>query len=393
MFNTKVTKTKNGSYRGRTGKEIYESNKRVAEYKAALEQNARAKALNESAVKEAVFKDAQHLNIQCEGAYRRAVNAYAKSMPEIVLREYFNRLVSESLCLDADFVAENAEAIKFQTHGYIKKLGGMAYLKERCDKTGSGYLNRLYKICTEAGKKIADKKIKKAKKAKEEKDIDNLRIDFAIDEEDKKEIDKDIDTLDVETLSSMVKDKVLQIVQDENEITSKDAEAIQELTDLLSSKNDVSPQENPDDSPVEDKGEDEENKPQNTNESMSRFVKGQQPIRRSLFRSFATKAYKNRICSVSESSTDTLSASIVNNPMNLNVYDIYLQDNNEDLGYIDFVKTSDTPPIAGDDTEIDNDEILAEAIGNYTVLECAFTIKLIAPTEKQITQMVMYNSK
>ena len=45
MFNTKVTKTKNGSYRGKTGKEIYESNKRVAEYKAALEQGKPARTV------------------------------------------------------------------------------------------------------------------------------------------------------------------------------------------------------------------------------------------------------------------------------------------------------------------------------------------------------------
>ena len=81
-------------------------------------------------------------------------------MPEIVLREYFNKLVIESLYLDDYFVTEQAGTFKAVTHAYIKKLGGMQYLKEQIDSSGSAYLSRLYAACMEAGKKIAEKKIK-----------------------------------------------------------------------------------------------------------------------------------------------------------------------------------------------------------------------------------------
>ena len=394
MFNTKVNRTSYGNYQPISARQIAEDNANYKAYKEAVAQNQKAKTLNESYAKQRAYEDKMMENMTIDNMYIAASESYNKNMPEIVLREYFNKLVIESLYLDDYFVTEQAGTFKAVTHAYIKKLGGMQYLKEQIDSSGSAYLSRLYAACMESGKKIAEKKIKKAKKAKEEKDINSLKIDFSIDEDDKKDIDKKIETLDVDELSDMVKSKVLQIVQDESDISQKDSETVQELSEL-SKKADVDPQENPDQSSSEDKGDEPKDLGKAATENANKFIVGPTITQRSIFRSFVTKGYSDRIKGVTEgsSSTDTLSANIINNPLNLNVYDIYLQDMNEDLGYIDFVKNTDTPPIAGDDTEIDNDEILAEAIASYTILECAHTIKLISPSEKQISDMVRYNSK
>jgi hypothetical protein len=94
-----------------------------------------------------------------------------------------------------------------------------------------------------------------------------------------------------------------------------------------------------------------------------------------------------------EENNDPVEKTLRDQPNSLNIYDIYLNDGGEDLSYIDYVKNSDEIAIAGDDASIDNEEVLAEALGMYTILECASTIKLISPTRMEIKKVIAANYK
>ena len=171
MFNvnTKVSKFKMGEPSElckKTNGQIALENAAYRQFKKDSAQNENAKVVNESYVKNMEMQDSTLNKVLIQNRKNVVTEAYYKECPEMVLKEYFTKLYNESLVLDRDYVEEQYNVIRFLAHGYIKKLGGMKYLKEQAEVMNSGYLRNLYSICLESGKKIAHKKIAKAKKDK-----------------------------------------------------------------------------------------------------------------------------------------------------------------------------------------------------------------------------------
>lgn len=408
--------------------EIEERNARYRAYKRDKENAEKLHTVTEAAytAKQASTADTNRARIPL--ALHGMANQYLKTMPEIILREYFTALVTNSLVWDQDAITENMQGIRYGCHKYISAIGGMNAVKEAAIKNKSVYLEHLYNVCMEAGKKVAKHKTEKLKKKIKPENVQDQKIDFVIDTADQDDINKKIKDLDIDNLSEMVKDKVLDVVKDEQECQEKDDAFIQDLktsiqtlngqTDLSAEDNDT-PADNTNangDTPDNDgadygQGVDDteaDTAAEGTTESFAKYAyKGKVDVLPSLFRSMVVRSMKTALKEhmVREGTSHTMTAkrngedddplenTIRNQPTNLNIYDIYLNDGGEDLSYIDFVKNSDENAIAGDDTSIDNDEVLAEAIGMYTILECANTIKLITPDEKGIKLAIHINQK
>ena len=67
---------------------------------------------------------------------------------------------------------------------------------------------------------------------------------------------------------------------------------------------------------------------------------------------------------------------LLENPLNINIFDVYIQDKNEDLYDLSKMDMADRPVIAST-SRLDKDYILSEAVLQYTMFELAHTMKLI----------------
>ena len=76
---------------------------------------------------------------------------------------------------------------------------------------------------------------------------------------------------------------------------------------------------------------------------------------------------------------------LLENPLNINIFDVYIQDKNEDLYDLSRMDMSDRPVIAST-SHLDKDYILSEAVLQYTLFEVAHTMKLINVTPTDIKQ-------
>ena len=390
---------------------------------------------------------------------RNLVNEAYKVFPEIIFREYFTKLVTESLrptpdefgkpkgIWDSELVEECGSGIRYMCHSYIRSLGGLQYLKETARSTNSEYLKKVYDACMEAGKKIADKKKVNLEKKTNPANVEETKLDLSIDTEDEEMIDKNISSLNVEDISELVKDKVLEVVKDEELSHEKDQAfqtALKEEIKAAKAKQEI-PEELPrtvnngdadtssdsgaaaadsgasatkdssnggesgtDEDKKEDKDESKEEDDKAAKESVQQFgimhkwaMNGRMDLQTSLLKSLTMRCYQS---AVKEGSA--IAAAALKNPINsnrtvippaaLNIYDAFLTGENEDLNYLDFARNSQKPAIASTSAgNIDSEEILeqafAEALGLYTAIECAYSIKLISPTESEIKRTIMYN--
>lgn len=409
--------------------DIKRRNAQYRQFKADTEQAKNLRAVTESSYAQKLHTEELHNRAIIPRVVSKLTNTYHKTMPEIILREYFTKLVTESLVWDKEAIEENMDGIRYTCHKYIASIGGLAAVREAAIANKSDYLGLVYDVCMEAGKKIAKKKSDKVKATTTPDNVKDQQIDFSIETADQDDINKRIDSLDVDGLSELVKDKVLQVVKDENESQKKDDTFVQDLkasVQALDGKvnldnddpNATAPTDATDangdttDSDAADYGDgvDVGDAGESTTESFTKFAQGGKiDIQHSLFRSMlmrsmasATKqkhavqeGLHGMIATLNNNSdnSDPIDSNLRDQPGNLNIYDIYLNDGGEDLGYIDFVKNSDEPAIAGDDGDIDNDEVLAEALAMYTVLECASTIKLINPDKRALKRAIWINEK
>lgn len=417
------------SVRRTTTAEINTRNRINREYEAATAKNERLESLTESSWSKRMESIDKHRKTKLPIIQRRVALEYTKLMPEILFREYFTNLVTESLIWDKEAVAEYADGIRLICHKYIKHIGGLEALKEAAELNDSNYLRKVYKTCMETGKKVGESKGKREAKKIDTTNVDEPRhLDFSLTEKEDEEVTTAMKNLNLDELSDMVKNKVLTVVKDENESQKKEDDFVADIKDEIDvdeeinektpreiNNGDVADEEGATDEAGADEGGAETGESgaasatvstsATTAESLKNFAVGGIRIQRSLFRSIANRVMADTIRGVKENAASGVAATndddmdgdiakdLYNTSNNVNVYDIFMHDPNDDLQYIDFARNSSTKPIAGDNKELGTDEVLAESIGFYTILECANTIKLITPSKRDIVNVISHNSK
>ena len=450
--------------------------KRNAEYRKMKENQRRQNyydATREAAYANKLKFDQRHREEMVPRVIHDLALEARRVYPEIIFRDYFTKLVKESLLWDQDFIDQTSDSIRYISHKYIAEaIGGLDGLKKAAKENHSAYLQKVYDVCMETGKKLAEKKKKELEKKVDANNYDKAKLDFSIDSDGEDLIDKNMDNLDIPDISEMVKNKVLEVVKDENDAQKKDDEFVsnlkndiqqnesegKEITDdqvksmtvnngaaptnatgqdasgVTSSEVGSTESVGDDTEASEDTSKDDEKdsedlkatakdlkedsaktqKGTSDDKDLEKAAQGKEPakpaasakesleqyaldgrisIQRSLFRSMMARSFnqtikENASLDVASDGDKTADARFGST----SVYDIYLQGENEDLSYIDFARNN-TPSSVGDNTKIDRDEILAEAIGMYTILECAYSIKLISPTTKELRQTIMRNIK
>ena len=135
-------------------KAIIENKKMRSEHIAAMEQWEKERDRDDDSRN--MFKHQYMNNIKLG-----VLESTGKQIADRVLSETFANIYLKSLPLDAEFITENSKHLKDFAYMYIRKLGGMNYLKKRVMEAHSPFLNKLYNICMEQANKMTKKRGKK----------------------------------------------------------------------------------------------------------------------------------------------------------------------------------------------------------------------------------------
>lgn len=353
-------------------------NERLNEEKIAYERDAALKANHRALMKN----------------YRGAgINALAASIPNAILAECFNTVFVKALPHDTDYVDENINTIKNMGAMYVKKIGGVKALAESANRTNSPFLRTLLEFCNEFSQAIIMERVKEINEAETEEEIKEM-ISPQLNDEERNTILVKMDKLGSDELAEMISNKVIDVVRDEQQREKDQAEILDTMEkDMNEDPNDVKVDDR-EDTTADDVAEAAKHVAETYNPLTRTFNYDKKDTNKSFFFSLmqgiATKVLKES--TQTESTKVETPQVLLENPLNLNIFDVYMQDKNEDLDDLRRMDMTDTGEIART-TSLDKDFILSEALLQYTMFETAHTMKLANITLDDIRQQADYMRK
>lgn len=353
-------------------------NERLNEEKIAYERDAALKANHRALMKN----------------YRGAgINALAASIPNAILAECFNTVFVKALPHDTDYVDENIKTIKNMGAMYVKKIGGVKALAESTNRTNSPFLRALLEFCNEFSQAIIMERVKEINEAETEEEIKEM-ISPQLNDEERNTILVKMDKLGSDELAEMISNKVIDVVRDEQQREKDQAEILDTMEkDMNEDPNDVKVDDR-EDTTADDVAEAAKHVAETYNPLTRTFNYDKKDTNKSFFFSLmqgiATKVLKES--TQTESTHVETPQVLLENPLNLNIFDVYMQDKNEDLDDLRRMDMTDTGEIART-TSLDKDFILSEALLQYTMFETAHTMKLVNITLDDIRQQADYMRK
>lgn len=353
-------------------------NERLNEEKIAYERDAALKANHRALMKN----------------YRGAgINALAASIPNAILAECFNTVFVKALPHDTDYVDENIKTIKNMGAMYVKKIGGVKALAESANRTNSPFLRALLEFCNEFSQAIIMERVKEINDAETEEEIKEM-ISPQLNDEERNTILVKMDKLGSDELAEMISNKVIDVVRDEQQREKDQAEILDTMEkDMNEDPNDVKVDDR-EDTTADDVAEAAKHVAETYNPLTRTFNYDKKDTNKSFFFSLmqgiATKVLKES--TQTESTHVETPQVLLENPLNLNIFDVYMQDKNEDLDDLRRMDMTDTGEIART-TSLDKDFILSEALLQYTMFETAHTMKLVNITLDDIRQQADYMRK
>lgn len=378
-------------------------------------ENARMDAIHDADVKDRN----KAARIMLEARKKRIVSKLHTYIPLCVMNECFSAIVLKALPHDADYVEKITPSIEALNQVYLYHLGGFKYLREQALATKNPFLMKWYQMVKENSEEIINKRIQQIQDVTNEDDLNRV-IKGGLDADQAEKIHNDIEDMSVDDIAELVQNKVLDVVKDESERQAKDAALRQELSmrakeyedqkneelnvDVASGEaEDQNDEQNPEETDnATDTNEEEE--PQSESYRLAKYLLDPMVLHEStLLYSMVNTAYTELVrgAIVKEDLQGILPKTptkVLTSPLNLNLFDVYLSDYQNDLADIDGLRVGQTKPIAGDEVRIDSEDVLAEsaladALAKYTVLETAMTIGLINPSSKDVQEIAQFNMK
>jgi len=353
-------------------------NERLNEEKIAYERDAALKANHRALMKN----------------YRGAgINALAASIPNAILAECFNTVFVKALPHDTDYVDENINTIKNMGAMYVKKIGGMKALAESANRTNSPFLRALLEFCNEFSQAIIMERVKEINEAETEEEIKEM-ISPQLNDEERNTILVKMDKLGSDELAEMISNKVIDVVRDEQQREKDQAEILDTMEKDMNEDPNAVEVDDREDTTADDVAEAAKHVAESYNPLTRTFNYDKKDTNKSFFFSLmqgiATKVLKES--TQTESTHVETPKVLLENPLNLNIFDVYMQDKNEDLDDLRRMDMTDTGEIART-TSLDKDFILSEALLQYTMFETAHTMKLVNITLDDIRQQADYMRK
>jgi len=291
------------------------------------------------------------------------INEINKEGRTIVFKDILFEMFAGSLVLDEDFVIAQETNLRTLVDSYVDGKGGYALLENAYRVSKSPFLKIIKTVCESTANKVARRKMADAKEGQ----LDVSAIKFELCDDEKDELNYDKEKISIEKLSSMVKNKVLTVVQDEKARQAKEDEIYQDL-----------------ESEATENGESDDKSVQ---ESIRQAIIKDVPVEEStLFNSLFRHSFKE----VVESALAMVSVDNANDDDDVSDdYDVDAQEHDTTVDEFeeDSKLGSESKSHGTVQSDIDMDLILAESITKYTLMELAHTIQLENYTHDSIRKI------
>ena len=310
----------------------------------ALREMARQETIKENEAADEAERVHEENQKRYEGVVKRSMleaqvfNAVGKFNTECktyLFKKILTEVYAKSLLIDDDFVQEHFNDVANAVSNYVDDNGGFKLLENAVVRTNSKLLARIKSICEKCAAKVSARKIKETTECG---DVQHLNFDLTDDEQD--EFNKMKNEISPDEIADLVKDKVLTVVKDEKQRQQNEDEL----------KADIENELRDDDSVVDE---------ETAKESLNRIVSNNNALEETtLF-----NALFRRACG--ELLIESLSTTTTNS-------DIDVDTTEDDI-------IGDDGPNGDENiqqSELDMDSVLSEAIAKYTLMELAYTLKL-----------------
>ena len=159
--------------------------------------------------------------------FNQVLQEGSAELKEFLMKDFMTEIVVESLLVDKNVVEKNLKNISELVEEQLEKIGGFEGVKRIAMETQNPLLQNVVKICENTAKDVAARNLKDSK----DKKADDL--DLKMDKKEMEEFDYSKKSLGIETIVDVVKDKVFQVVQDEQKINNEKQEVILELEEKI----------------------------------------------------------------------------------------------------------------------------------------------------------------
>ena len=323
----------------------------MSESAAANSTLRKMKALEADAIMEAnIIKEENeyYKNRRNEGIVNRYIkesqipiniNRISNEAKDFVLKDILFEVFYNSLLMDKDFLEENCQHIKCLTDKYVDDNGGFKFLDKLVkDNMDNMLLKKIKSVCEAVAKEVCDRKLKDSKECK---NMDLIDFDMTADEKDMLDYSKK-DNLNIDKISELVKDKVLTVVKDEKTRSEKVAKEQEDIENELMNSG---------------------NTEEELNEAMNNIILNKPVIESgTLFNTLFRDCYQEYIAE---------NVSIVATDMSNIEKDKEVSKNYDTEMDIDDALNDEHPV---EDTEVNMDLILTEALTKYTLMEMLYTM-------------------
>ena len=216
--NTEVTRKSFGSKVDKTFQRegvipVKERKKDVRDYAA---ESAKYKELNDKVNKTRLeeLKNARAYEIKLQEGY--------KALKDELIKDFLADICIESLLVDEEVVNENLKNIVSIINEQVDDIGGFEGFKAIAENTQNPILMNMVKICESTCKKVGERNLK-------ESNCDADGVDFRLSKIDMDEFDHNKKAMGAETIVNHIKDKVFQVVQDEQKTNAERQEVMSEI--------------------------------------------------------------------------------------------------------------------------------------------------------------------
>lgn len=210
---------------------------------SVLKKTEKAKKEAEKKAKSKASELAKKFDNGCLERYKRdatftdKLSKFTKKGKKKVLKRILTEMYLDSLYVDEDFKLENFNQISNIVDKYVEDNGGYALIENAYARTNSPLVKKIMTICEETAKK-ACKRITEENVEKQEHE----NLNFDLNEDEVKEFDYAKGEIGLDQISTVIKDKVLNVVREEQEREAKHAELMEDIeNELANDKNVVDP--------------------------------------------------------------------------------------------------------------------------------------------------------
>lgn len=149
------------------------------------------------------------------------------NLKEELIKDFITEICVESLLVDEDVVNDNLKNIIEMVERQVDDIGGFEGIKHIAETYNNPILKNMISICEGTAKKVGERNMKESK-------CDSGKVNFCLNKIELEEYDYRKKEMGSETIINNIKDKVFQVVQDEQKLNNDKQMIMDEIQNKVS---------------------------------------------------------------------------------------------------------------------------------------------------------------